>query len=90
MTSSNSSDNSHKIIHHYLFKCWPDHGVPATPTSIHSFYEQIKIWLDLPPPVLIHCRSVYSHMIQYCMYSATHTQWRCRGHWCIDINNGWD
>ncbi|XP_019857512.1 PREDICTED: receptor-type tyrosine-protein phosphatase epsilon-like [Amphimedon queenslandica] len=55
MTSSSSSDNSHKTIHHYLFKCWPDHGVPATPTSTHSFYEQIKMWLDLPPPVLIHC-----------------------------------
>ena len=56
--TTNSSTDAPKVVHHYLFKQWPDHGVPATSTSILSLYETIKMWLELPPPVLIHCRWV--------------------------------
>ncbi|CAK9294540.1 unnamed protein product [Gordionus sp. m RMFG-2023] len=45
-----------KIIRHFRFTAWPDHGVPANPTELLGFYHVIQQHQSaLSGPIAIHC-----------------------------------
>ena len=44
---------------HYQYFSWPDHGVPAEPTGVLSFLEEVNRTQSSMPgagPLVVHCR----------------------------------
>ena len=66
-----------RLIHHFHFTAWPDHGVPRYATPLLEFRKKVdKIHKRKNnKPMLVHCR--YAHflyvrvgLIVSCLYSA--------------------
>ena len=62
----NNPDQNRRIVRHYHYTAWPDHGVPSHPTSMLSFIRQVVSYVDvtrvtvseakkLDGPVVVHC-----------------------------------
>uniref|UniRef100_UPI00398EE1A2 tyrosine-protein phosphatase non-receptor type 6-like n=1 Tax=Pristiophorus japonicus TaxID=55135 RepID=UPI00398EE1A2 len=48
-----------RMIYHYQYMSWPDHGVPTEPGGVLSFLEQVNSKQDEirdAGPIIIHCR----------------------------------
>lgn len=47
-----------RVVYHYHFKMWPDHGVPSDPGGVLNFLHDINECqrsLKNPGPVVVHC-----------------------------------
>ena len=57
-----SSSNKCRVISHYQYVAWPDHGVPNDPAPCIQGLKDINRELDIyqsahkiRPPVVVHC-----------------------------------
>ncbi|CAK8690501.1 unnamed protein product [Clavelina lepadiformis] len=55
--SKNSDTANERIVYHYHFKVWPDHGVPSDPGGVLNFLHDInECYRTLHcGPVVVHC-----------------------------------
>ena len=59
VTDSKTDDT--RIVHHYYFTAWPDHGVPSDPGCVLNFLQEVNLKQDsVQPagPIVVHCRLV--------------------------------
>lgn len=47
----------YRIVRHFQFTSWPDHGVPDGPISAVDFVKTVRCYIEsIHGPVIIHCR----------------------------------
>ncbi|EGD75941.1 serine/threonine protein kinase [Salpingoeca rosetta] len=45
-----------RIVMHYWYNSWPDHGVPNNTTAVHHMLDTARKWCDEPTrPWVVHC-----------------------------------
>ena len=57
-----------RLIYHYHFSAWPDHGVPGDPGPVLSFLQDINDQQENSinaGPSVVHCRFVRKCCIKY-------------------------
>lgn len=58
--------DAHRLIRHFHYTVWPDHGVPETTQSLIQFVRTVRDYINRTPgsgPTVVHCR-----------YAATRSQ----------------
>lgn len=51
-----------RVLRHFHYTVWPDHGVPESPQSLIQFVRTVRDYVDRSPntgPTVVHCRCVY-------------------------------
>lgn len=52
-------DERPRVVKHYQYFSWPDHGVPNEPGGVLSFLDQVnRAQRSIPDtgPIIVHCR----------------------------------
>ena len=50
-------DKKKKIVNHYQFTSWPDHGAPSSSGPLLEFMERInQTYTPYDGPMTVHCR----------------------------------
>jgi tyrosine-protein phosphatase non-receptor type 11 len=55
-----------RIVHHYHFTAWPDHGVPADPGCVLDFLHEVNIRQDSAQQALQQQASVVQPVVVHC------------------------
>lgn len=53
--------DAHRLIRHFHYTVWPDHGVPETTQSLIQFVRTVRDYINRTPgagPTVVHCRYV--------------------------------
>ena len=51
--------DAHRLIRHFHYTVWPDHGVPETTQSLIQFVRTVRDYINRTPgagPTAVHCR----------------------------------
>lgn len=51
--------DAHRLIRHFHYTVWPDHGVPETTQSLIQFVRTVRDYISRSPgagPTVVHCR----------------------------------
>lgn len=51
--------DAHRLIRHFHYTVWPDHGVPETTQSLIQFVRTVRDYINRTPgagPAVVHCR----------------------------------
>lgn len=51
--------DAHRLIRHFHYTVWPDHGVPETTQSLIQFVRTVRDYINRTPgagPTVVHCR----------------------------------
>lgn len=51
--------DAHRLIRHFHYTVWPDHGVPETTQSLIQFVRTVRDYINRSPgagPTVVHCR----------------------------------
>jgi len=49
-------DGGERIVMHYWFNSWPDHGVPREPENVFTMLKSVREWSNNPSqPWVVHC-----------------------------------
>lgn len=54
----NGNESVNRIVYHYHFTAWPDHGVPSDPGCVLNFLHEVNCKqesLEEPGPIVVHC-----------------------------------
>ncbi|XP_049739843.1 receptor-type tyrosine-protein phosphatase beta isoform X2 [Elephas maximus indicus] len=55
---SEEQPDSHRLIRHFHYTVWPDHGVPETTQSLIQFVRTVRDYINRTPgagPTVVHC-----------------------------------
>lgn len=58
--------DSTRLIRHFHYTVWPDHGVPETTQSLIQFVRTVRDYINRTPdtgPSIVHCRYVQQQKI---------------------------
>lgn len=58
--------DSTKLIRHFHYTVWPDHGVPETTQSLIQFVRTVRDYINRTPdtgPTVVHCRYVQQQKV---------------------------
>lgn len=51
--------DAHRLLRHFHYTVWPDHGVPETTQSLIQFVRTVRDYINRSPgagPTVVHCR----------------------------------
>lgn len=52
-------DRRSRLVRHYQFTSWPDHGVPDSPMAALDFVKTVRSQVELHHgPLIVHCRYI--------------------------------
>ena len=53
-------DSRTRLVRHYQFTSWPDHGVPDSPVAALDFVKTVRSQVELHHgPIVVHCRYIH-------------------------------
>lgn len=58
--------DSTRLIRHFHYTVWPDHGVPETTQSLIQFVRTVRDYINRTPdtgPSIVHCRYVQQRKV---------------------------
>lgn len=58
--------DSTRLIRHFHYTVWPDHGVPETTQSLIQFVRTVRDYINRTPdtgPTIVHCRYVQQQKV---------------------------
>lgn len=58
--------DSTRLIRHFHYTVWPDHGVPETTQSLIQFVRTVRDYINRTPdtgPTVVHCRYVQQQKV---------------------------